>query len=121
MDDNRQSRTTAAETVPDAAKQGAENTSEKAEEAARQIHTQSGSDSVATSAQEMPLEQAGDADQQTARDTVSEARDGAEDLLAAGRQSVQAVSRQFEEQPLLTLLAGFGMGYIIGLIIHGRR
>ena len=43
------------------------------------------------------------------------------DMLATGRQTAQALSRQFDEQPFLTVLAGFGLGYIAGLLIHGRR
>jgi hypothetical protein len=39
---------------------------------------------------------------------------------AGDRQTAQAVSRQFNEQPFLTVLAGFGLGYIAGLLIHGR-
>jgi len=51
----------------------------------------------------------------------SQARAVAGDMLATGRQTAQAVSRQFDEQPFLTVLAGFGLGYIAGLLIHGRR
>jgi hypothetical protein len=38
-----------------------------------------------------------------------------------GITRLQAVSRQSDEQPFLTVLAGFGFGYIAGLLIHGRR
>ena len=48
----------------------------------------------------------------------SQARAVAGDMLATGRQTAQAVFRQFDEQPFLTVLAGFGLGYIAGL---GRR
>jgi len=51
----------------------------------------------------------------------SQARVVAGDMLATGRQTAQAVSHQFDEQPFLAVLAGFGLGYIAGLLIHGRR
>ena len=59
--------------------------------------------------------------QQAARQTGGQARDVAGEMLATGRQAAQVVSRQFDEQPLLTVLAGLGLGYIAGLLIHGRR
>lgn len=44
----------------------------------------------------------------------------ANDILAAGRQAAQVVSRQFDEQPFLMVVAGFALGYIAGSLLHGR-
>jgi hypothetical protein len=148
-DDGRQkpeSRTTAAEAigsrgedaVPDAAKEAAEKAPDKPEEAARQAPTHAGSSTAAKTAEavgervsdayadpanhaEKPVGEASGAVHQAAGEAASQARAVAGDLLATGRQTAQAVSRQFDEQPLLTVLAGFGLGYIAGLLIHGRR
>ena len=49
-------------------------------------------------------------------------RNGAADpVLGAVRQVTQVVSRQFDEQPLLMVAASFALGYMTGLLFHGRR
>jgi ElaB/YqjD/DUF883 family membrane-anchored ribosome-binding protein len=144
MDEKKpESRTTAGEAigsrggdvVPDAANKA----TEKAEEAVRQAPTQAGSSTAAKTAEavgervsdayedpahhaaQKPVGEASGAVNQAISEAGSQARAVAGDMLATGRQTAQAVSRQFDEQPFLTVLAGFGLGYIAGLLIHGRR
>ncbi|HWO85999.1 MAG TPA: hypothetical protein VNN75_05870 [Stellaceae bacterium] len=45
----------------------------------------------------------------------------ADPVLGAMRQVTQVVSRQFDEQPLLIVAASFALGYMTGLLLHGRR
>jgi hypothetical protein len=50
----------------------------------------------------------------------SQSSAAANEMVAAGRQAAQVVSRQFGEQPVLTVVAGLVLGYIVGLLIHFR-
>jgi hypothetical protein len=70
---------------------------------------------------ERVLGEAGEAVQQTAQQTWSQASGVANDMLVAGRQAAQAASRQVNEQPLLAMIAGLALGYIAAVLIHGRR
>ena len=45
----------------------------------------------------------------------------ADPVLGAVRQVTQVVSHQFDEQPLLIVAASFALGYMTGLLLHGRR
>ena len=135
MDDNNpESRTIAKEAVgeragdviPDAVKDEAEKALEKAKEVVGQATTQAGSSTAAKAAEAInyaysDTEKTGDAVQQAARQVGSQACDVADEMLAAGRQAAQVKTRPSDERPFLTLLAGFGLGYIAGLLIHGRR
>ncbi len=49
-------------------------------------------------------------------------RNGAADpVLSAVRQVAQVVSHQFDEQPFMMVAAGFALGYMTALLLHGRR
>jgi hypothetical protein len=134
MDDKKpESRTTATEgigsrggdAVPDAVKEAAQKAPEKAEETVGLAKTgeavgESVSDAYADPAHhssDKPIGEANGVIQQAAAEAGSQARDLAGDMLTTGRQTAQAVSHQFNEQPFLTVLAGFGLV----LLIHGRR
>jgi hypothetical protein len=45
----------------------------------------------------------------------------ADPILGAVRQVVQVVSPQFDEQPFIMVAASFALGYMTGLLLHGRR
>ena len=144
MDEKKpESRTTAGEAIGlrggDAVPDEAKKAPEKAENAVRQAATQAGSSTAAKTAEavgervsdayadpahhaaQKPVGEASGAFNQAIGEAGSQARAVAGDMLATGRQTAQAVSRQFDEQLILTVLAGFGLGYIAGLLIHGRR
>jgi hypothetical protein len=70
---------------------------------------------------EKTLGEAGDAVQQAARQAWSQAGDVADNMLSAGPGAAQAASRHVEEQPLLSMIVGFVLGYIAALLVHGRR
>jgi hypothetical protein len=135
--ETQRSRTTiAAEAVgergrsatPDAAKEKAEMLPEEAlRENAKPAGSQA--DRAATTAESVG-ERVGDAYSDAAPDQaqnrpgqgVRQAASGtADNMLAASRQAAQVVSHQFEEQPFMTAVVGFALGYIAALIIHGRR
>ena len=61
------------------------------------------------------LGDAGDAAQQA----WSQAGGVTEDVVDAGRRASQSVSRQIHEHPLLTVLAGFALGYVAGSWLRG--
>ena len=44
----------------------------------------------------------------------------ADPILGAVRQVVQVVSHQFDEQPFIMVAASFALGYMTGLLLHGR-
>ena len=45
----------------------------------------------------------------------------ADPVLGAVRQVAQLVSHQFDEQPFIMVAASFALGYMTGLLLHGRR
>ena len=63
------------------------------------------------------LGDAGDAAQQA----WSQAGGVAEDVVDAGRCATRSVSRQIGENPMISVLVGCALGYVVGWWIHGRR
>jgi ElaB/YqjD/DUF883 family membrane-anchored ribosome-binding protein len=133
MDDRNQAsrETIAAEAVgergrsatPDFAREKAEMSPD---EAVRKIATPSESRAnLAGSAAESLGERVGDAYPDAAnRQTHNLPRKVAQqanDLRAGSRQAAQNRSHQFNEPPLMTVVAGLALGYIAGLLMHGRR
>lgn len=49
------------------------------------------------------------------------ANGAADPVLGAVRQVGQVLSHQLEEQPFMMMMAGFALGYITALWLHGRR
>jgi ElaB/YqjD/DUF883 family membrane-anchored ribosome-binding protein len=70
---------------------------------------------------EKALGEAGEAVQQAARQAWSQASGVADDMLTTARHATQAASRQVDEQPLMAAIVGFTLGYIVALLVHGRR
>jgi ElaB/YqjD/DUF883 family membrane-anchored ribosome-binding protein len=64
---------------------------------------------------ETVLGDAGDAAQQA----WSQASTVAEDVVDAGRRATRSVSRQIHENPLMSILVGCALGYVVGWWIHG--
>jgi hypothetical protein len=69
---------------------------------------------AAGQAKEM-LGEAGEA----ARQAWSQAGGVAEDAIDAGRRASRSVSRQIHGNPFIAVLAGFALGYVASLWIHG--
>lgn len=107
------------------------------EEAVRQGAQPSGSrETTADIAAEAVGERVGDAYPHTPRQKAGKRRGKAVrpaaaegmagDILAAGQGAARTISRGFAEQPLtrqplLTMLAGFALGYAAAVLIHRRR
>ena len=51
----------------------------------------------------------------------SSANGAADPVLGAVRQVGQVLSHQLEEQPFMMMVAGFALGYITALWLHGRQ
>jgi hypothetical protein len=137
-DDNTKSSRIAEEAVgerlgsapPDEAKARAEMSPE---EAVRQLATPAGSpaNTAATTAAAIgervadaypdPATREAEKARRAAAQTGPQMSGAANDALVAGRQAAQVVARQFNEQPVVTLVAGFALGYVIALMIHGSR
>ena len=56
-----------------------------------------------------------------AQEVLDDAGEVAEGVVDAGRRATRSVSRQIEENPLITVLVGCALGYLAGWWIHGRR
>jgi len=56
---------------------------------------------------------------EAARQAWSQAGGVAEDAIDAGRRASRSISRHIHESPLTAVLAGFALGYVASLWIHG--
>ena len=56
-----------------------------------------------------------------AQEVRDDAGEVAEGVVDAGRRATRSVSRQIEENPLITVLVGCALGHLAGWWIHGRR
>jgi hypothetical protein len=56
-----------------------------------------------------------------ARSERSSGNGVADPVLGAVRQVAQLVSHQFGEQPFMMVAAGFALGYMTALMLHGHR
>jgi ElaB/YqjD/DUF883 family membrane-anchored ribosome-binding protein len=56
-----------------------------------------------------------------AQEVLDDAGEVAEGVVDAGRRATRSVSRQIEENPLITVLVGCALGHLAGWWIHGRR
>jgi len=65
--------------------------------------------------------EAGEVVQQAAPQAWSQVSGVTDDVMAASRQAAQAASRRIDEQPVLAVIAALALGYIVALLIHGRR
>jgi hypothetical protein len=106
------------------------------EEAVRRIATSAGAQaSISEKTAESVGERVGDAysdvgtvaqtqksnlGMQTATRAGSPASGAANPVLAAGRQVVEFVSRQFDEHPVMMTTACFALGYMTAGLLHGR-
>jgi hypothetical protein len=45
----------------------------------------------------------------------------ADRAFSAGQQMAQSVSEQFSNQPLVTMIAAFGLGFMTAVVLQGRR
>jgi len=57
---------------------------------------------------------------ETAQQAWSQAGEVAEEVVDAGRRATGSVSRQIGENPMISVLVGCALGYIVGWWIHGR-
>ena len=56
---------------------------------------------------------------ETAQQAWSQAGDVAEDVVDAGCRATRFASRQIHENPLMSVLVGAALGYVVGWWIHG--
>ena len=101
--------------VPAAVKDQEGQAPQRAEEVARQPATRAGS-TIAAKTAEAVGERASDAYSDAAN-----AVGGTKDMSTAGRQTAQMVSDHFDKEPLMMVAAGFALGFVAGLMVHGRR